>query len=302
MEYYFMQGLSKKLAAIVGRVNATNFLDRNRYADNPRNQFMNLSMNNSPLLGSMISFSTYGVLAAWKITDNITINPAIYDPNLQPGEGSPEGKDLFSDVGLAAEIDVNWKLSNDRDGVFRIAGLWDNKDTVLLDNPRLPVDIPLGIDPETKSDNWLVNVNFEQEIWRPSGAKGKPARTHAVSRLRTAAFDFQEPGIGAFARVAYGPEDRHAWNFYAMGGLSGRGFFPSRPYDRVGLGFYWLKEGDDLDDQPGNLFQDETGIEAFYNLALTPAVQLTFDAQWINSGIKANDDPVVLGVRLMTAF
>jgi porin len=120
--------------------------------------------------------------------------------------------------------------------------------------------------------------------------------------VRTAALDYQEPGIGIFGRVAYGPDDRHAWNTYVMGGVAGRGLFSGRPYDRIGVGFYWLKEGDDLDDQPGNLLQDETGLETFYNLALTPAVQLTFDAQWINSGITENDDTWVLGMRLMTAF
>lgn len=84
--------------------------------------------------------------------------------------------------------------------------------------------------------------------------------------------------------------------------MGGRGLIASRPYDRIGVGFFWLKQSDDLDDQPGNLFEDETGFEAFYNLALTPAVQLTFDGQWIDSGITANDDVTVLGMRLMTVF
>ena len=304
MEYYWTQALSKDLGVVVGRINATNFLDKNRYADNPRDQFMNLAMNNSPLLGSMVSFSTYAVLASWKVSENITINPAIYDPNLQPDEGSPEGKKVFGDMGYGIEVDVSWKLGDEYDGVLRVDGLYNEKDTVLLDNPRLPVDIILGVTPETKSSNWLVNVNFEQAVWKPAGAgkKKNRRRTQALPQVRTAALDFQEPGIGVFGRVAYGPEDRHAWNVYAMGGVGGRGFITSRPYDRIGVGFFWLKQSDDLDDQPGNLFEDETGFEAFYNLALTPAVQLTFDGQWIDSGITANDDVTVLGMRLMTVF
>ena len=171
-----------------------------------------------------------------------------------------------------------------------------------MDNPRLPIDAILGLTPETKSDNWLVNINFGQSFWKPSTAKAKKGPHQALPQLRTAAFDLDESGLGFFGRLTFGPEDRHAWNVYAMGGVGGRGFIPSRPYDRIGVGFFWLKEGDDLDDQPGNLFQDETGFEAFYNLALTPAVQLTFDAQWINSGITGNDDVTVLGMRLMTVF
>ena len=304
MEYYLTQALSKELGVVVGRINAVNFLDKNRYADNPRNQFMNLAMNNSPLLGSMVSFSTYAVLASWQVSENITINPAIYDPNLQPGDSSPKGKGLFSDVGYGVEVAVSWKLSDEYDGALRVDGLYNNKDTTLLDNPRLPEDILLGISPETKSSNWLVNVNFEQAVWKPAGAGTKNTRrkTQALPQLRTSAYDFEEPGIGVFGRVAYGPDDRHAWDFYVMGGVSGRGIFEGRPYDRIGVGFYHMKEGDDLNDQPGNLLQDETGYEVFYNLAITPSVQLTFDVQWVDSGITGNDDATVVGMRLMTPF
>ena len=301
MEYHWTQALSKELGFVLGRLNATNFLDRNRYANNPRNQFMNISMNNSPLLGSMVSFSTYALLVSWKVNDHLAINPAIYDPNVQPGEGSPDGGP-FNDVGLGVEIDLNWTLSGDRDGAVRVDLLWNNKETVLLDNPRLPIDLILGVPPKTKSDNWLVNINFGQSIWKPDGAKPKKGPHQQLPQVRTAAFDLAEPGLGVFGRVAFGPEDRHAYNVYAMGGLGGRGLVPGRPYDRLGAGFYWLKESDDLDDQPGDLLDDETGIEVFYNVALTPAVQLTFDAQWIDTGIKANDNATVLGMRLMTVF
>ncbi|MCP3905308.1 MAG: carbohydrate porin [Planctomycetes bacterium] len=87
-----------------------------------------------------------------------------------------------------------------------------------------------------------------------------------------------------------------------MGGVGGRGLIPNRPHDRVGVGMYWLKESGDLDAQPGELFDDELGIEAFYNVALTASMHLTFDVQWIDQGLAANSDATVLGLRLFTAF
>ena len=63
-----------------------------------------------------------------------------------------------------------------------------------------------------------------------------------------------------------------------------------------------LKESGDLDDQPGNIFEDEQGFEMFYNLAVTPWIQLTFDVQWVNPGVKSIDDTVVLGTRLFMQF
>ena len=105
-----------------------------------------------------------------------------------------------------------------------------------------------------------------------------------------------------FARVSYTPEDRNLWNIYASGGGGGRGIIPGRLYDRLGVGLYWLKESNDLDDQPGELVRDEWGFEAFYNVAVTPSVQLSFDVQWVRSGVADADDAVILGGRLFTAF
>jgi porin len=94
---------------------------------------------------------------------------------------------------------------------------------------------------------------------------------------------------------------------YASGGIGARGVFPSRPYDRFGIGAYTLIKSDDFgSDGFGKLadvlLEDEVGLEAYYNLALTPAVQLSFDVQWIDPGIKSTDNTVVLGTRLFIQF
>jgi len=38
------------------------------------------------------------------------------------------------------------------------------------------------------------------------------------------------------------------------------------------------------------------------DIALTPWAQLSFDFQWINSGVKSIDNAIVLGTRLLTRF
>ena len=99
-------------------------------------------------------------------------------------------------------------------------------------------------------------------------------------------------------RGSWIPKDRSAFNVYLSGGIGGRGIFESRPYDRFGVGTYWLKESDDLDDLPGNLTEDEVGFEAFYNFAITPWTTLSADFQWIDSGVTSTDDQSMLGIRL----
>jgi porin len=70
----------------------------------------------------------------------------------------------------------------------------------------------------------------------------------------------------------------------------------------MGLGAYWLKESKDLDFLPVSKLQNEFGLEAFYNIALTPWLQLSVDFQWINTAIVDNENPIVLGTRLFTIF
>ena len=43
-------------------------------------------------------------------------------------------------------------------------------------------------------------------------------------------------------------------------------------------------------------------MEAFYNFAITPWMQLSADVQWISQGIGSSNDAVVLGTRLNIRF
>jgi porin len=60
----------------------------------------------------------------------------------------------------------------------------------------------------------------------------------------------------------------------------------------MGVGFYWLDMSSDLDDFAINKLEDELGIEAFYNIALTPWLQISVDFQWIDTGVVENDNAV----------
>ena len=47
---------------------------------------------------------------------------------------------------------------------------------------------------------------------------------------------------------------------------------------------------------------DEQGIEVFYSYALTPALFLTADLQFIDTGLETQDDAWVGGLRLFFRF
>jgi porin len=292
MEYYLIQGLSKTLGVMVGRVDPVAW-DQNRFGFDPRTQFMNGAIDQQLLVGGLVSFSTYTVAGMWQANEHLNILGGIFDPVIKVGEFSTP----FEELGFFTVV----SLTSDNGGTARFLGVYDNSDGIAFDNPRLVLDEVLGIDAETKSGNWMLGVNFEQYLWQPAHAADARAGTKNLE-FSTSAFGFQKPGLGVFGRFAVLPKDRNAFSTSFSLGLAGRGLIPGRPFDRMGIGGYWLKASSDLGGLEGRLLDNEIGAEVFYNYAITPAIQATLDLQYSNSGVTVVDDSVVVGLRLFTQF
>jgi porin len=298
MEYHLIQALPLKTVAIVGRLDPSNYLDQNSFSSTSDSQFLNVSMNSNPLFGRFLTYSTYAALFMTQVTDDLTLAYGAWTPNTVPGDYGGN----WNDFGAAVYPIFKYKAFN-RPGMISAIFAYSSKDAVDVGNPRLvPGVITRGL--PTKTDNWIVEISGEQYFWEPDGALVPQAAGGRKEVFRVATKDFAQarPGLGIFYRFSSTPEDRSAYNIYLSGGVGGRGVIPGRPYDRFGIGAYWLKESNDLDKQPGNLLGNETGVEAFYNFAITPALQLSFDAQWISPGIRSSHDAVVLGTRLNIRF
>ena len=292
MEYYLIQGLSKTLGVMVGRVDPIAW-DRNRFAFDPRTQFMNGAMSQQLLVGGLVSFSTYTAAGIWQANEHLNILAGIYDPVIQPGEFSTP----FDQLGLFTVVE----LTSGRGGTARLLGVYDNSDGIAFDNPRLVLDEVRGIDADTKSGNWMVGVNFEQYLWQPAHAANARVGTKNLE-FSTSSFGFQKPGLGVFGRVAFLPEDRNAFSTSASLGLAGRGLLAGRPLDRMGIGGYWLKASGELRGLAGEILGDEFGAEIFYNYAITPSIQASLDLQYSDSGVTTVGDGFVVGLRLFTQF
>jgi porin len=277
---------------MVGRVDPIAW-DRNRFAFDPRTQFLNGAISQQLLVGGLVSFSTYTASLMWQANKHLNILGGIYDPVIQPGEFSTP----FEKLGLFTVVE----LVSDHGGTARLLGVYDDSDGTAFDNPRLILDEILGIDAETKSGNWMVGVNFEQYLWKPAHAADARVGTKNLE-FSTSSFGFQEPGLGVFGRVAVLPESRNAFSTSVSLGLGGRGLLPGRPLDRMGIGSYWLKASGDLGGLAGELLDDEWGAEIFYNYAITPSIQASLDLQYSDSAVTTVDDAFVVGLRLFTQF
>ncbi|MDF3936363.1 carbohydrate porin [Pseudomonas citronellolis] len=96
-------------------------------------------------------------------------------------------------------------------------------------------------------------------------------------------------GWGVFAELARadGNPNNQRWSTYV--GLGGNGLLPGRPDDRFGVAYFRFGVSDDLKDELRSIYPltDESGIETFYNIAVTPWLRISLDVQYIR---PASDD------------
>jgi porin len=294
-EYYLLQGLSEKLSFIAGRVMFSGIGDLNRFAGNEKTQFLNTSLRNSPLMGIISqATSSHGVAVNYSPNPDIIISPFVLSNNDVDGKwGSPGG--LFDEYSAGLQLQVSWEVAGLKGYISPIFG-YTSVNAADLDNSRLIFDAIRGIQIPDKNDNWVTGFTFDHYVYMPEASKEAAAHT--------AQFDKEPEGIGVFCRFHYSPENRNPWNIFLSGGVGGRGVIPGRLNDRYGLGFYGLFESDDLKDQPvlGDGLDTEWGMEAFYNIALMPWLQLTPSVQYIQSGVDSINHTTILATRLQMYF
>jgi len=301
MEYYLVQALPLNTVTILGRIDPSNFLDQNSFSDTSDNQFLNVSMNSNPQFGRFLTYSTYAALFMTKATEYLTVAYGAWTPNTAPGDYTGN----WDDYGAVINPQFKYKAFG-HSGAIQFIGAYTSKNAPDVGNPRFVPGVITG-NPPTKTGDWIGEISGEQYFWEPKGASVPRSEGGRKEDYYVPTKDFvqDQPGMGIFYRVSITPEDRSAYDLYLSGGIGGRGVIPGRPYDRFGVGSYWLSESSDFKNQPvvATTLQDEVGLEAFYNFAITPYVQLSLDAQWIAmSGKQSSENAVVLGTRLNIRF
>ena len=293
-EYYLTQGLPHEISLILGRIDATDFLDTNSYANIPESQFLNGSLNNDLLWGELLTFSTYAGLLAIPVSEGFDIATGVWTPATQPDDYAGDWSDWAAVINPIFSYHIG-----DKPGKAQVTYAISSENTVAFDNPRLgPIDVGGEELISSKSYNWLVTVNIEQHLWTPQGQN-----EHYASG--TEDFANNPPGVGLFYRFGYMPDDRNPYNMTMSGGLGSRGIIPGRPNDRMGVGMYGMFASDHFQDKSlllNELLDDEVGYEAYYNFAITPWMQLSADVQYIDPGITTSDNAWVLGSRLNVRF
>ncbi len=108
-------------------------------------------------------------------------------------------------------------------------------------------------------------------------------------------------GFGVFARAGVADHDTNPAKWSMSGGVGGRGV-GGRPDDMYGVGYYYTRLQKALFLDALNIEDHAQGLEAYYNIAITPAAQLTIDLQSVHSVLAQTDAAFIVGGRFRVLF
>ncbi len=295
----FMQFFSPYAGVLLGKLDTTSG-DANEFAHGKGDtQYMNLAFNINPVALLAVPYSALGagvIILPTKDPKAATINFMVVQTN---GKASTSGfEDLHSNqLSFAGEARVRTDFFG-LTGHHLIGGGYSNKTFSSL-NQSLRFFIG-NRSIEKKDGSWMVYYNFDQYFYEPEKGSGR--------------------GVGIFGRFGFSDGDPNPMHFFFSIGVGGKGIIPGRPLDRFGIGYYYIDVNNlkftGFLGREREFLRDEYGLEVFYNIAITPWLQLTPDIQVVRPAQKEVIDRVglitidkksvhtatVFGLRLQVVF
>ncbi|MCA9293345.1 MAG: carbohydrate porin [Phycisphaerales bacterium] len=234
--------------------------------------FLNSSAGFSPTIVAMTTYPdpATGVVVSWNATDRVSITGGVFD-----GAGAVDGV-TTGDLGPATFF------SDDQSDDYA----WMGEVNVGWDGGRAGVGV------------WHHTGDFAR--FDGSGDESGTTGFYALGEHRVwSADDEDERGVDVFGQFGWADEDVSEVSWHLAAGAAWMGPFDSRPDDATGV--YVSRAALS---GPAGFDDDETTIELFYKVQLTPAVSVKPDLQFVFNpgGDSTVDDAVVGGVRVEIAF
>jgi porin len=108
--------------------------------------------------------------------------------------------------------------------------------------------------------------------------------------------------VGVYGRVGVTGGDPNLIQSSLAVGISGEGMWRSRPWDGFGIGYYRYNWSDGLSEALLTPLQSESGMEVYYNFALTPWFSLTPSLQLVRPATAGEPLLTVVGLRSVVRF
>jgi high affinity Mn2+ porin len=279
---------ANRLVFTVGKFAVVDIFDTNKYANNPKSDFLNWSVTNAGTFdyaGDAWGYS-YGAAAEWYQGD-WTLRGGAFDMSATPAGTTGAGNALafgldptFDQFQLVGEIEKRYQLWN-QPGTIKVTGFLIRGRAGTYQDALDLMTVTPGLDANTALDMVRkyqsrpgVSVNLQQQL---------------------------TDDVGLFARAGWADGNVETWDFAdidrtVQAGLSITGKQWGRPDDTIGIagvvnniagvhqawlnvGGLGLLIGDGALPNPGL----EEIFEAYYCYALTSSVKLSADYQFINN-------------------
>jgi porin len=270
------QALSEQFIVFFGKVDTLDG-DMNAFAHGRgKHQFFNTSFVFNPIAVQTIPYSTLG--AGFSILQGVEPIFTFTVLNATDTTTTSGFDELFAEgVALSAELRLPTRILG-LPGHQDFGATWNSREYVALgQDPRvIEPSVPIA----TKSGSWSLRWNFDQHL-----------HVDPCDPTR---------GWGVFGRAGISDANPNPIAWIVSFGVGGHSPLPGREDDRFGIGWYYGAASSEL----GPFFNpdDGTGVELFYNIAVTPFFYLTPDLQVIDGGIPIADTAVIPGVRGNLSF
>ena len=235
----------------------------------------NLALVLNPLATTTVPYSTLGVAVAVFLSEKSYGSVAVMDTEESSGHSKV-------DTGHGSTWSADWNFLHDLDGLpggQRLAAIYADGDFTRLDQD-LRNFLPIFGPAQTEDHSWsLYYTAFQALSFQGYDEHG------------------QHRGWGLGTRIGWSDGDPNPFERFVSLALGGQGITDARPLDHFGLGYYYLglTDANIIDLLP---IDDEQGVEVFYNFALTPALYLSADLQYVDTGLEFSDDVWVAQLRL----
>ncbi len=280
----FTQALSEKFIVYGGKLNLLDEFNQ-PFTGGARgvNGFMNGAMLFPMQLDRTVPYSTYGFGAAYLKNLEPVLAFTVLDANNTP---TTSGFNSFFADGavLLPQINIPTNFFG-LPGHQGIIGSWSSKRYVGTDRIAF-LDVVEGapVSTVTKQGSWSLGYMFDQTL---HVSPCDPKRTW-----------------GMFGNLGIADTNPSPVRWFANLGVGGSSPLQSRKLDTFGLGYYYLG----LNSSFKNLapvalpLRDEHGLEAFYNIAITPWCRITPDVQFILPAQQRAQHMWFMGLRAKFDF
>ena len=319
-EFTYTQILSQHFAMSLGKINT--IAPTNVFHGDYTKGFLNAGLN-LPLALAMVPLSAYGGTALYLPNHDVTLAGMVLDAS-----GTIDNDklgDAFKD-GVMALVSADLKVRPfELLGHQNLTFAWSNKTRIsLVQDPSnigrllLQERFPRLGDPgsplyhiiesrapelltpaeplNTEDETWAAVYSFEQFLWQPAGDAHR--------------------GIGIFFSAGTSDGKANPIKYSLSLGLVGKGVVPGRPNDDFGIGWARTEFSDDFVPYLRSRFDlgldHEDAIEVFYNVSVTPWLNISPSFQFISPALDRTldssgdfenlDDIYLAGVRIGVRF